>query len=225
MALANEEKAKILSRFFKTKEGEYGYGDLFLGVTVPQIRSVVKEYKNLPPCDIEQLLNNPYHEIRMLGTLILVEQFKKCPKEVYEFYLSHTYAFNNWDLVDVSAPKIIGEYLWATSLQEQEILPPTLLQLAESSSLWEQRIAIVSTLGFIRHGVLEPTFELAPKFLNHPHDLMHKATGWMLREAGKKDENRLKTFLNTYATRMPRTMLRYSIEKFSKEDYKYYISR
>lgn len=219
-SFANEDKAEILRRFFKTKEGEYAYGDLFLGVTVPQIRIVAKQYKHLTLNEIEQLLDNQYHEIRMLGTLILIDKFKKNPQKIFNFYINHTYAFNNWDLVDISAPKIAGEYLW----MKKESPLPFLLKLTESKSLWEQRISVVTTLGLIRHGVLDPIFELAPLFLNHPHDLMHKATGWMLREAGKKNEKRLKEFLDIYATQMPRTMLRYAIEKFSKDDYKYYLN-
>lgn len=222
IALADENKATVLRRFFKTQKGEYGYGDCFLGVTVPQIRAVAKSYRELPLGDVEMLLKSVYHEVRMLGVLILVARFKKSPEEIYNFYLANKSSFNNWDLVDLSAPKIVGEYMWLTGGENDDWLRPEVAQLVKGS-LWDQRIAMVSTLGLIRHNVLDPTFGMAPRFLNHPHDLMHKATGWMLREAGKRDEQRLKEYLDSYATQMPRTMLRYAIEKLSKEDYLYYL--
>lgn len=208
LALSDEEKKIILPRFFKTGKGQYGEGDKFLGVTVPNIRLIAKKHNNAQPEVIEQLIQSPWHEMRMCALLILVNNSKKeVTKETFDFYLSHTRFINNWDLVDLSAPNIIGKYLLDKNRD-------VLYKLAESRLLWDNRIAIVSTLTFIRNNDLEDTYKLAVKMMNHKHDLMHKAIGWMLREAGKRDTGRLYNFIINNKTTMPRTMLRYAIEKF-----------
>lgn len=211
LALSDEEKKIILPRFFKTGKGQYGEGDKFLGVTIPNIRVVAKKYNDAQPEVIEQLIQSPWHEMRMCALLILVNNSKKeVTKETFDFYMSHTKFINNWDLVDLSAPNIIGKYLLD---KNRDIL----YKLAESELLWDNRIAIVSTLTFIRNNDLDDTYELAVKMMNHKHDLMHKAIGWMLREAGKRDTRRLYNFINKNKATMPRTMLRYAIEKFDAD--------
>lgn len=211
--LSTDEKRNILPRFFKTGKGEYGDGDKFLGVSVPDVRKVAKNHKNATINELTEMMQSEWHEVRLCSLLIMVEQFKKTDdegrKRIVDFYLSVTNRINNWDLVDLSCPAIIGEYLLNR-------LHDLLYRLAESSLLWENRIAIVSTIIFIRHGQLDDTFNLSTKMMNHPHDLMHKAIGWMLREAGKRDEARLYNYVKTYRLEMPRTMLRYAIEKFDK---------
>lgn len=219
-ALHSEEKRVVLPRFFKCGPGEYGEGDHFLGVVVPDVRTVAKKNLFASLSDIEAMLGSPWHEVRLCALLILVLQCRKSvPKEVFEFYLSHTSGINNWDLVDLTAPSIVGGHLLANP-QERE----RLYSLADSSLLWEQRIAVVSTLNFIRNGEFDDTYALAVKLMHHKHDLMHKAIGWMLREAGKRDQHRLELFLNEYATSMPRTMLRYSIEKFPEPLRRHYLT-
>ena len=211
VARSDEEKKIVLPRFFKTGKGQYGEGDKFLGVTVPNIRDVAKEFSSVSFNVIEELIHSPWHEMRMCALLILVNNSKKeVTKDTFEFYLSQTKHINNWDLVDLSAPQIVGKYL----LNENRNI---LYKLAESNLLWDNRIAIVSTLTFIRNNDLDDTFKLSLKMMQHKHDLMHKSIGWMLREAGKRDTKRLYDFVNEYKTIMPRTMLRYSIEKFDKE--------
>lgn len=208
---SNEEKKAILTRFFKTGKGQYGEGDIFLGVTVPNIRDVAKEFNNVSFDIIKELIDSPWHEMRMCALLILVNNSKKSvSKETFDFYLSQTNHINNWDLVDLSAPQIIGRYLLD---KKRDVL----YKLAESDLLWDNRIAIVSTLTFIRNNDLDDTYKLSLKMMNHKHDLMHKAIGWMLREAGKRDVKRLYNFVKKHKNIMPRTMLRYSIEKFDKE--------
>ena len=211
VARSDEEKKIVLPRFFKTGKGQYGEGDKFLGVTVPNIRDVAKEFSSVSFNVIEELIHSPWHEMRMCALLILVNNSKKeVTKDAFEFYLSQTKHINNWDLVDLSAPQIVGKYL----LNENRNI---LYKLSESNLLWDNRIAIVSTLTFIRNNDLDDTFKLSLKMMQHKHDLMHKSIGWMLREAGKRDTKRLYDFVNEYKTIMPRTMLRYSIEKFDKE--------
>lgn len=211
VARSDEEKKIVLPRFFKTGKGQYGEGDIFLGVTVPNIREVAKEFKDINIDIIEKLIHSPWHEMRMCALLILVNNSKKeVTKDTFEFYLSQTKYINNWDLVDLSAPQIVGKFLLN---KERDII----YRLAESDLLWDNRIAIVSTLTFIRNNDLDDTYKLSLKMMNHKHDLMHKATGWMLREAGKRDAKRLYNFVMEYKNIMPRTMLRYSIEKFDKE--------
>ncbi len=218
-ALADEEKRKILPRFFKTGKGQYGEGDNFIGVTVPNIRQVALKHKNAELADIKEMLASPWHEIRTCALFILVLQSKKeVSKEIFDFYLSETSRINNWDLVDLSAPQIVGKYLMN---KPHDIL----YQLAESTSLWENRIAVVSTFHFIKQKDLDDTYQLALKLMNHKHDLMHKAVGWMLREAGKRDETRLLHFVDSHRTEMPRTMLRYAIEKFDEPTRKYLMRK
>lgn len=221
--LANQEKAKILSGFFKTGKGQYGEGDIFIGITVPQNREVAKKYCDAPLDEIKELLYSPIHEFRFSALATLVLQYKKCKEEekrkvLVDFYLANTSHVNNWDLVDLSCPYILGEYLLNRS---HEIL----FKLSESTNLWEQRIAIVTTLTFIRNGSFDTTLSLSEKYLTHKHDLIHKATGWMLREIGKKDTTVLKRFLDRHAAHMPRTALRYSIEKLPLNERNYYMSR
>ena len=216
------EKKERLPYFFKTGKGQYGEGDKFLGVVVPDTRTIAKKYKAIPFEEIKKLLENEYHECRLCALLILVERFKKARgeerKEIVDFYLSHTSRINNWDLVDLSARDIVGEYLLNKDRSD-------LYKLAESDLLWDQRIAVVATFAFIRRGDLDDIFALSEKLLKHKHDLMHKAIGWMLREAGKKDKDRLCLFLDHFHKEMPRTMLRYSIEKFTPEERTHYMKK
>ena len=218
VARSDEEKKIILPRFFKTGKGQYGEGDMFLGVTVPNIREVAKEFKDVNFNVIEELIHSPWHEMRMCALLILVNNSqKKVTKETFDFYLSQTKYINNWDLVDLSAPQIVGKYLLD---KDRDIL----YKLTESDLLWDNRIAIVSTLTFIRNNDLDDTYKLSLKMMHHRHDLMHKSIGWMLREAGKRDTKRLYDFVQEHKAIMPRTMLRYSIEKFDKETRKELMS-
>lgn len=211
VARSDEEKKIVLPRFFKTGKGQYGEGDKFLGVTVPNIREVAKEYKDVSIDILKELIHSPWHEMRMCALLILVINSKKnVTKETFDFYLSQSKYINNWDLVDLSAPQIVGQYL----LDKER---DTLYNLTESELLWDNRIAIVSTLTFIRNNDLDDTYKLSLKMMNHKHDLMHKSIGWMLREAGKRDEKRLYDFVMEHKSIMPRTMLRYSIEKFAPD--------
>lgn len=221
--LATPEKRDFLPYFFKTGKGQYGEGDKFLGVVVPDTRKVAKAYFTLSFPELEKLLKNPFHECRLCALLILVERFKKADgkerKKLYDFYLAQTQYINNWDLVDLSSQYIVGVYL--LDKEDRSIL----YQLAESDLLWDQRIAVVSTLWFIRNEQFDDTIALAEKLLQHKHDLMQKAIGWMLREVGKKDINVLYTFLDKYHKVMPRTMLRYSIEKLEKEEREHYMKK
>ena len=211
-ALSNAEKREIFPKFFKAGKGEYGEGDRFLGVTVPNIRAIAKQYKNISLNEIRELMQSEWHEVRLCALLIMVEKSKKkdeaLRQQLFDLYLSQTDRINNWDLVDLSCRFIVGEYLLDKS---RDIL----YQLAQSPLLWDNRIAIVSTYAFIRKGQLEDTYALSDLMMHHPHDLMHKAIGWMLREAGKRDANRLYNYVMSHRADMPRTMLRYAIEKFS----------
>ena len=212
-ACSREDKKEILPRFFKTGKGEYGEGDMFLGVVVPETRKVALRHRDAAFEVVDALLESEWHECRLCALLILVERFKRTSSkaQIVDFYLKHTSGINNWDLVDLSAPYILGAYLVTESDRS------VLYDLSRSSNMWEQRIAVVSTLMLIRHGQFDDIMKLAESFLGTKHDLMQKATGWMLREVGKRDEARLVTFLETYKSLMPRTMLRYSIEKFPPE--------
>lgn len=218
----NMEKREILPRFFKTGKGEYGEGDRFMGIVVPDIRKVAKAHKEASISDIEVLLASEYHEMRLCGLLIMVLRWKKATeterRTMFDFYLAHTACINNWDLVDLSAPAIVGGYLMD---KPRDIL----YRLAESRLLWDNRIAIVSTFAFIKKADLDDTYALADKMMHHPHDLMHKAIGWMLREAGKRDARRLYEYVEEHRTVMPRTMLRYAIEKFSETERKHLMRR
>ncbi len=221
-SLANPEKAKIYQRFFKTDKGEYGEGDIFLGLTVPQTRAIAKKYHNLSIEEISQLLNSKIHEERLLSLLILVEQFKKSKKnnlekrKIFEFYLANSEKVNNWDLVDLSAPNIVGEFLFN---DDKSILK----QLAGSNNIWQRRISIISTYAFIKRKKFGETLLIADILLNDTHDLIHKAVGWMLREVGKRNIETLEIFLKERYKQMPRTMLRYAIEKFPEEKRKAYL--
>lgn len=219
---ANPEKIKTLSGFFKTGKGEYGENDIFIGLPVPSIRAIVKQYRDTPLTELSTLLQSPVHELRMAALLCMVEQFKSADDTrrtaIYNTYLAHTTYINNWDLVDLSAAQIVGGYL-----EHRDHTP--LYQLAQSSLLWEQRIAIVATWQWIRRGQLDDTLAIADLLLHHEHDLIRKATGWMLREVGKKDKARLCRFLDSRYRQMPRTMLRYAIERFSPEERKHYMQK
>ncbi|MDO5664816.1 MAG: DNA alkylation repair protein [Bacteroidia bacterium] len=222
LTFGNPEKAEHSKYFFKTGKGQYGEGDKFIGCTVPESRSVAKANKYLSFEELKKLLNDEYHECRFCALIILTEQFNKANKEkrkeIADFYLANAHRVNNWDLVDVSAYNILGEWLLD---KDRSIL----YRLSESENLWEQRISVVSTLAFIRKNDLADTLKLSEKLLSHKHDLMHKACGWMLREAGKRDEKTLTGFLDKYYKIMPRTMLRYSIEKLSPEQKKHYMQK
>jgi 3-methyladenine DNA glycosylase AlkD len=211
----NPLKAAFFPRFFKTGKGEYGEGDVFIGVTVPQIRAVAKKHRDLPLADMKKLLNDPIHEARLCALIILVNQYERGDaqnrKRIVKFYLKNLKGVNNWDLVDSSASQILGQYL----LEHQEDLG-ILKRFADSADLWQQRIAIVSTHAFIRAHDLTHTFMIAETLLGNKHDLIHKAVGWMLREAGKRHAPSLKAFLKKHKNVMPRTMLRYAIEKFDE---------
>ncbi|MBR4801384.1 MAG: DNA alkylation repair protein [Bacteroidales bacterium] len=212
----DESQVAGLMRFFKTGPGQYGEGDKFLGIKVPVTRQVVKEcWKEVSFENLEECILSDYHEIRLAALLCLVEIFSRSKKggealrkQCVDFYLAHTDRINNWDLVDLSCYNLLGAWL----LDKDRTL---LYDLARSGkNIWEQRIGIVSTMAFIRKGQLDDTYAIADILLNHPHDLLQKAVGWLLREAGKRDEKRLMSFLDTRCRTMPRTMLRYAIEKF-----------
>lgn len=215
-------KREVLSRFFKTGKGQYGEGDKFLGVTVPNARSVAKMHKDEPFGVLAALLQSPWHECRLCTLLVLVERFKKSDekerKAIYDFYLSQTSRINNWDLVDLSAPGIVGEYLKDKSRED-------LYRLAESSLLWEQRIAVMATYTLIKNHDFIDILALSERLLRHEHDLMRKAVGWMLREMGKRDKDLLVRFLEKHCKTMPRTMLRYAIEKFPDEERREFMKR
>ena len=222
LALKNPGKAKILSRFFKTGKGEYGEGDIFLGLTVPQQRQVAKKYTHLTIKELQKLLSSKIHEYRMVALFILMEKYKKAEgkekEEIFHFYLSNTKNINNWDLVDLSAPNIVGDFLLDS---DKKIL----YQLAKSKNLWERRIAILATYAFIKNGQFEDTLKISEILLKDTHDLIHKAVGWMLREVGKKDQEVEEKFLEKCCQQIPRTMLRYAVEKFSEEKRKFYLNK
>ena len=209
--VATAERAAGAQRFFKTGPGEYGEGDRFLGVTVPDLRRVTREFEDLPLREVRKLLTSEWHEERALALLILVRQYERGDQQardaIYDAYLRSTRHVNNWDLVDCSAAPIVGAQLSSKSRAP-------LRQLAKSSSLWERRIAIIATFHFIRRGEFDETLRIAEMLLTDRHDLIHKAVGWMLREVGSRDRAALEGFLDRHAATMPRTMLRYAIEKF-----------
>lgn len=209
-ALANTRDSIFLQRFFKTGPGEYGEGDRFLGIRVPTTRQLVREYRGPAIPAARLLLKSPYHEERLLALLLLVRAYGRATPEeqgeIYRFYLAHTRYINNWDMVDCSAPQIVGAHLLT---RDRRVLN----RLARSRNVWERRIAVLATQSFIRSGEYAPTLELATRLLHDSHDLMHKAVGWMLREVGNRDQSVLEGFLDRYAGEMPRTMLRYAIEK------------
>ncbi len=256
-SIGSPERARLSLRFFKTGVGQYGEGDRFLGIRVPELRVIAKEHRDLPYDEVGKLLADPYHEARLTGLLILTYRFERADskdrpfsekgrslrKEIYEFLLAHRAAMNNWDLVDVTVPRIIGGYLageetvdaskkksrsdsWipVRQLADRDDRAQTakrrniLYQFAKSENLWERRIAIVSTLGFIVRNDFEGTLAIAEMLISDRHDLIHKATGWMLREVGKRDGAMLRNFLERHAAVMPRTMLRYAIERFPEAE-------
>ncbi len=218
--LADPETAEHSQRFFKTAEGEYGFGDKFLGIRVPLIRQAVKKYKTVPLTVIEKLLRSEYHEARLFALLLLVFRFSKAitseQEMIYHLYLNNTRFVNSWDLVDSSAPYIVGAFL---DKKERTVL----YELARSDLLWERRIAIMATFHFIKHHQFSDTLRIAGLLLNDPEELIHKAVGWMLREVGKRDLAAETAFLKENYHKMPRTMLRYAIEKFSAEDRSNYL--
>lgn len=215
-------KREYLPNFFKTGKGQYGEGDKFLGIVVPNTRGIAKRHKEAPFEVMAELLQSEWHECRLCALLMLVERFKKSAeterKVIYDFYLKQTTRINNWDLVDLSAPYIVGEYLKDKPRED-------LYRLADSTLLWDQRIAVVATITLIRNNDFIDILRLAELLLHHPHDLMQKAVGWMLREMGKRDKDLLLQFLDKYARDMPRTMLRYSIEKLTEEERRHYMKR
>lgn len=216
-SLADSKQAELLQRFFKTGKGQYGEGDVFLGIKVPIQRGVAKRYENLSLKEIQELLNSKIHEHRMVGLFILLDKYKSEDKrKIFEFYLKNSKRINNWDLVDLSAPNIPGNFL----LDKDKTI---LYKLAKSNNLWEKRIAIISTFAFIRNNEFRHTFRISEILLNDEHDLIHKAVGWALREVGKKDVVKLENFLKKHYKKMPRTMLRYSIERFEEGKRKRYL--
>jgi 3-methyladenine DNA glycosylase AlkD len=221
-ALSLPEKAAFFPKFFKTGKGEYGEGDVFLGVKVPDQRMVAKDYYSRISLDeLSELLSAKYHEHRLTALLMLILKFEKAKNhpikdKIIEFYLNHLEYINNWDLVDTSCYKILGRYAFEN--QREDLL----MKLSDSEVMWHKRIAVVGTIHYIKKGSFDLTKELVTQNLKHPHDLMHKANGWLLKEMGQKDEKELMTYLNEYYKEMPRTCLRYAIEKLDenlRQDY------
>jgi 3-methyladenine DNA glycosylase AlkD len=219
--LSDPDRAKNLSWFFKTGKGQYGEGDVFLGIPVPEQRKVAKKYTDLSLGDLQELLDSKIHENRFTALLILISKYRKAEesgkKEIFDFYLKNTENVNNWDLVDLSAPRIVGDYLLS---KERSVL----YKLAKSKSLWERRISILSTFTFIGNNDFEDALNISELLLHDEHDLIHKAVGWMLREIGKRDQEVEERFLRKYCMHMPRTMLRYAIEKFDEKKRKFYLA-
>lgn len=222
-SVASEERARISMRFFKTGKGQYGEGDKFLGIAVPDMRRIVKKYRDASREDLLVFLHSKFHEERLLALLVLVDQFarekEKAKKEIFDIYLNNTKYINNWDLVDLTADRIVGAYL--------ENRPKNiLLKLSKSKLLWERRISILATFHFIKKGKSEWTLKIAEKLLNDKEDLMHKAVGWMLREVGKRCSEDVECdFLDKHVTKMPRTALRYAIERFEPKKRKHYMEK
>jgi 3-methyladenine DNA glycosylase AlkD len=220
--LANPKKADLLQRFFKTGKGEYGEGDVFLGIKVPIQRKLANKYKTLPVADLQILLNSKIHEQRLVALFILMHQYKKADavgrQEIVNFYLNNTKNINNWDLIDLSAPRLLGDYL----LDKPRKL---LYTLSRSNSIWEKRIAVLSTFAFIKNAQFDDSLKIGETLLQDHHDLIHKGVGWMLREIGKKDQAIEEAFLKKHYKKMPRTMLRYAIEKFDEQKRKFYMKK
>lgn len=219
-AVSNQEKARFLQRFFKTGKGEYAEGDLFLGIVVPVQRKIARQYKYLSFSELKRLIHSRYHEERLITLLILIEKFRKSDEiersRIVKFYLDNRKGINNWDLVDLSAPKILGEYMLD---KKRDIL----YEFAKSNNLWEKRIAILTTFTFIRNKDFEDCLKISELLIQDKHDLIHKAVGWMLRELGKMDLKSEEKFLKLHYKSMPRTMLRYAIEKFPEKKRKAYL--
>ena len=221
-ALGNPDKAKHLARFFKTGKGQYGEGDLFLGITVPEQRMIAQKYMQTDFENLSRLIDSPYHEVRLTALLIVVYKFEKnkspeLRSQCVDFYLRHTRYINNWDLVDLTCYKLLGVWL---EDKDRSLLH----NWAANGDLWEQRIAVVTCMQFIRRKDFSDFLAIADLLLHHPHDLIHKAIGWLLREVGKKDKETLTDFLSTRYRTMPRTMLRYAIERFPEEERKAYLT-
>ncbi|MCC6711303.1 MAG: DNA alkylation repair protein [Candidatus Pacebacteria bacterium] len=220
----DQHRAQVSQRFFKTGPGEYGAGDIFWGLTVPAQRQIAQKYKDLPLTEVKKLIYSPVHEQRLTGLLILVYQYEQSNQEnkttIFEFYLEHRSQVNNWDLVDVTTPKIVGDYILKNSESKKKVFV-----LISSKNLWERRIALLATFPFIKAGKFTEIQTLTVKVLKDQHVLIHKASGWMLREMGKIDQPELISFLDQYATKMPRTMLRYAIEKLAEPIRKKYLAK
>lgn len=217
--LKNKKQAKILSYFFKTGKGEYGEGDVFWGIKVPQTRVVAKNNLEASFEELQELLGSNIHECRLAALLVLVENFKKQEDEkIVNFYLKNLKNINNWDLVDLSCPNILGKYFYSRKRK-------LLIDLSESASLWERRISIVSTFYFIKNNDFKDTLKISKILLKDEHDLIHKAVGWMLREVGKRDEKVMLEFLEKEYYNIPRTALRYAIEKLEENKRKYFLNK
>jgi 3-methyladenine DNA glycosylase AlkD len=223
-SMKDREKAEGVARFFKCGQGEYGAGDLFLGIAVPQQKKLAKKYQSLPLPEVLQLILSKYHEARLTGLLILVQAFVKADvrkqEKIYRFYLAHSDRINNWDLVDATTPHIVGMYLWKNP-QERK----TLYRLMRSKNMWERRMAILATFTFLRQGYFKDTLRISEGLLSDKEDLIHKSVGWMLREVGKRDRSVLENFLARHLSRMSRTTLRYAIEHFSEKKRKKYLKK
>jgi len=220
---SNTEKQRVSIKYFKTAKGEYGYGDQFWGVSVPDIRKVAKKYFTLISLNqVKELIKSKIHEVRLLGYIILTYKYEKgdsrTKEEIFNFYIHNLYGANNWDIVDLSCYKILGDYV--LNNPEKRYL---LYQLADSKNMWEQRIAIVSTYALIKKNEFSDTLQIAKILLNHEHDLIHKAVGWMLREVGKQDIEELRMFLNANIKDINNTTLRYAIERMDNNERKYYL--
>jgi len=218
--LATEERRKVNEWFFKTGKGEYGYGDIFLGTTVPDIRRIAKKFsQEISLQELTKLIQNPIHEVRLCAIIILVNKYKKeDSSKIYQYYMDHLTSINNWDLVDSSAPYIVGDYLYKNP-EKSKIL----LDFSQSENLWIRRISIVSTLTFIKNNEFNQTLKIANLLLHDDHDLIHKAVGWMLREIYKRDESLIKQFLRQNYAQIPRTTLRYAIEHMDKKERLLYL--
>lgn len=231
--LADPSRAEHSARFFKTGPGQYGEGDVFLGLSVPNTRVVAKRYRDLPRADVDDLLSSPIHEVRLCGVVILTEQFKKLKAtpariDAFDYYVGAVRAgcINNWDLIDVSAPTfgtlLVDQGRIASSNSNGQRM---LLKMAAAESMWERRLAVLLTFAYIRAGVFEPTLAVADQLLNDKQDLMHKAVGWMLREVGKRDADVLRTYLAAHIRELPRTALRYAIEKFDETERREWLTK
>lgn len=223
--VARSDKAEFYPQFFQAFPGGYGEGDQFLGVVVPEQRKLARKFRQLPRTEIRRLLSSKWHECRQTGLLILVDQFQRAQEskdreDAVQFYLDNLTGVNNWDLVDCSAHKILGQWLLEHPRRRK-----ILTELARSKVMWEQRISIIATLPLIQSGQFDEILRLAKKFLKHKHDLMHKAVGWMLREMGKQQIEMLRGFLDEHAPNMPRTMLRYAIEKMTPSERQHWMHR
>ncbi len=220
----NTEKARVAQRFFRTGKGEYGEGDVFLGYTVPEVRALAREAMALSRADLASLLTSVWHEVRMLALVVLTKQAARLKRkserdDLARWVLEHRAGINNWDLVDISIPILIG------GVEPTAVWVRRMKTLLRSPRLWDRRIAMLTTFGWMRQGILDPLWEFAAACLRDPEDLMHKATGWMLREGGKRDLDGLKRFLEVHRLKMPRTMLRYAIERFPEKERQRYLAK